>query len=258
MTAEDAEGAARLEIERREAGPVARLVLSRPAKRNALTPRMIDALAAHARALAEDEALRAVVISGEGGAFCGGADLATLAALDAESGRAFITALHHAIDAVRRLPVPTIAVLRGPCLGAGMELAAACDVRLAAEDLVAGMPEVRVGVPSVIEACLLPRLIGWGAAADLVLTGRTMDAAEALRLGFVQGLVPADALDDAVEARLAAVLAAEPAAIRAQKAVLRGWEAEDRPAIAASIEAFAKVCGTGAPARAIAALRAGR
>jgi enoyl-CoA hydratase/carnithine racemase len=139
-----------------------------------------------------------------------------------------------------------------------MELAAACDLRLVDRTLVAGMPEVRVGVPSVIEACLLPRLIGWGAAADLVLTGRTMDAAEAQRLGFVQALVHADALDGAVDARLSAILSAEPAAIRAQKAVLRGWEAEDGPAIEASIEAFARTCGTGAPTRAIAALRKAR
>ena len=249
-------GDVRLEREAREGGPVARLILDRPAKRNALTPTMIRALAHAARTLAEEADLRAVVIAGEGGAFCGGADLATLAALDGAGGRAFISALHEAIDAVRRLPWPVIAVLRGPCLGAGMELAAACDMRLADRSLVAGMPEVRVGVPSVIEACLLPRLIGWGRTADLVLTGRTLEAEAAAAAGFVEPV--SDDLDAVLDARLAAILACEPGVIRAQKAVLRSWESDAGRAIAASVETFGEVCATGAPARAISALRAGR
>lgn len=238
-------------IEELSQGRVIRLELSNPQKLNALSLELIVALHARATALAEDDALRAVVISGAGmRAFAAGADLNTLAKLDEQSGRGFITALHGAIDAVRRLPVPVIAMLRGYCFGGAMELAAACDIRIADTTLKAGMPEVRVGIPSVIEAGLLPRLVGWGKASELVLTGETIDADEALRVGFIQQLHAPDALATETAKLLGSILAASPGAIRAQKRVMRGWEElSEAEATEASIAEFAGMYGTGEPAR---------
>src|SRR2546430_682664 len=150
-------------IEYAGSGRVAHLTVENPTKLNVVDGAAIAALTAGAQALATDAALRAVVLTGAGDrAFIGGADIPTMAALDAASAEAFITALHRAIAAIRAIPVPVIARINGYCLGAGLEIAAACDLRVASDDAVLGMPEVKVGIPSVIEAALLPRLIGRG------------------------------------------------------------------------------------------------
>jgi enoyl-CoA hydratase len=239
-----------LTVEETPQGRLAWLALSNPRKLNALSPELIMALHARAANLAEDESLRAVVLAGAGGrAFAAGADLTILAHLDAETGRGFITALHQAVDAVRRLPVPVVAMLRGPCLGGAMELAAACDIRIADTTLKAGMPEVRVGIPSVIEACLLPRLVGAGKAAELVLTGDAIGAEEALRVGFVQRLVAPEALERETRRLIQSILDSGPGAIRAQKRVMRGWEElPETEATARSIDEFAAMFPTGEPA----------
>src|ERR1700680_1812409 len=130
-----------------------------------------------------------------------------MAELDAAGAEASITELHHAITAVRAIPVPVIARINGYCLGAGLELAAACDLRVASDNAVFGMPEVKVGMPSVIEAALLPRLIGWGQAARLLLLGESISAAEALEIGLVETVVAPAELDGAVEAWIDAILA---------------------------------------------------
>jgi enoyl-CoA hydratase/carnithine racemase len=130
-----------------------------------------------------------------------------------------------------------------------MELAAACDLRIADTTLVAGMPEVRVGMPSVIEACLLPRLVGWGKASELVLTGESIGAEEALRVGFVQRLCAPEKLECQTRRWIDAILSAGPGAVRAQKRVIRGWEElPEGKAIAASIDQFAAIYRTGEPA----------
>jgi enoyl-CoA hydratase/carnithine racemase len=244
-------GTVELEVEETAKGRIARLTLSNPAKLNAISPGVVSALTARAGELARDDGLRAVVVTGAGDrAFAAGADLGVLAGLDADSGRGFITALHRAIDAVRRLPCPVIAMLRGHCYGAAMELAAACDMRIADTSLVAGMPEVKVGIPSVIEACLLPRLIGWGKASELLLTGENIGAAEALRVGFVERLFAPEDLEHQTRGWIDAILAAGPGAVRAQKRIMRGWEElPEAQAIAASIDEFAAMFPTGEPAQ---------
>jgi enoyl-CoA hydratase len=144
--------------------------------------------------------------------------------LDLDGAEAFITELHEAIAAIRDIPVPVIARISGYCLGAGLELAAACDLRIACDSAEFGMPEVKVGIPSVIEAALLPRLIGWGNAARLLLLGENIGAGEALRIGLVDGVVPASKLDEALDAWVASILAAGPQALRLQKTLMRQWE----------------------------------
>src|SRR5689334_15819468 len=146
-----------------------------------------------------------------------------MATLDEGGAREFITLLHRACDALRRLPVPVIARIDGYALGAGLELAAACDIRIAAAGARFGMPEVKVGIPSVIEAALLPSLIGWGRTRRLLYTGDTIDAAEAERWGLVERCVPTAELDGAIDAALDAILACGARAIRLQKALIREW-----------------------------------
>jgi len=234
-------------------GGVARVTLDNPAKLNALDARAIDALEAAVRELSRDPALRALVISGAGDrAFSGGVDVNELGATAPATARAAITRLHRAITAVRECPVPVIARVNGYCIGGALELAAACDLRIAADHARFGMPEVRLGIPSVIEAALLPRLMGAGRARWLLLTGEMIDAAEALRWGLVERVVRLAALDIEVDQALEGILACGPEAVRAQKALNRAYE--ELPfaqAVAQSIDAFEASYRTGEPQRLI-------
>jgi len=246
--------------ERGPRGRVARLTIARDEKLNALDPETIAALTVAARTLHDDNALRAVILTGAGErAFIGGADIGTMMTLDATGGEAFITSLHDAIAAVRAIPVPVIARVNGYCLGAGLEVAAGCDLRVAATRAMFGMPEVKVGMPSVIEAALLPRLIGVGRTAELVLLGENIDAARALAIGLVEKVVPPEELDAAVEQWIEAILAAGPQAVRLQKALMREWERLPLDeAIRAGIATYRASVAGGEPARMLAEFTARR
>lgn len=214
-----------VDVQRDERG-VARLTINNPAKLNTLNTAVMTELIAAAEALGRDRSVRAVVLCGAGGrAFIGGADIREMAGLDAGSARTFITMVHRSCDVFRRMPVPVIGRIQGWTLGAGLEVAAACDMRVAAEGARFGMPEVRVGLPSVVEAALLPGLIGWGRTRRLLLTGETIDAATALSWGLVEEVVPVDQLDAAVGRLVDAVLASGPHAVRLQKALIEDWQA---------------------------------
>ncbi len=238
-------------VERDEGGRVAFLSVDNAAKLNVLDAALSRELGDKVGALAGDDELRALVLTGVGErAFIGGADIGEMAALEPHSARAFITALHEACLALRALPVPVIARIQGYCLGGGLEVAVACDLRLAAESARFGMPEVRLGIPSVIEAALLPTLVGWGKARELVLTGEMIGAEEALACGLVERVVPDHDLDAALERWLAAVCAGAPEAVRAQKALIRRWEALPLDeGIEAGVEAFVTAYRTGEPNR---------
>lgn len=230
-------------------GDVRHVIVANHAKLNTLNSPLLEQLAA---AFDVDHATRAVVLTGEGGrAFIGGADISEMGAITTpEGGRAFITRVHRASAAIRACRVPVIARIQGWCLGAGMEIAAACDMRLASTAAKFGMPEVRVGIPSVIEAALLPGLIGWGRTRRLLLLAETLDAATAEAWGFCERVVQPEALDVALEEWLGMLRAAGPEAIANQKALIRAWE--DVPlsqAIAAGIPAFAQAFETEEPQR---------
>jgi len=140
---------------------------------------------------------------------------------------------------LRLLTVPVLARISGYALGAGVEIAASCDLRLAAESARFGMPEVKLGIPSVVEAALLPMLIGWGRTRQILLLGEIFTAAEARDWGFVQRVVPDGELDGAIEEWLAALLACGPQAIRLQKRLILDWEKlAPSAAVDAGIEAF--------------------
>ncbi len=252
MAEEHGEEAVRTVIEARAGGArVARVTINRPHKLNAANAAVVEGLIAAFEGLAADRELRAAVLTGAGDrAFVGGADINELAVMDTGGARRFITRLHQAAAAIRALPVPVIGRLRGYCLGAGAELAAACDFRIADGSFVVGMPEVNVGLPSVIEAALFPMLIGWGRTREMVLTGITYDAEAAYRMGFVENLVPAEELDDLVNLRLDQICAAGPLAVRSQKALLDKWERMDlAPAIEAGIDHLADAYLTDEPKR---------
>ncbi|HEY2621364.1 MAG TPA: enoyl-CoA hydratase [Acetobacteraceae bacterium] len=244
----------------RDARGVAVVTIDNAAKLNTLnTPVMTELIAAVER-LGADDALRAVVLRGAGErAFIGGADINEMAALDPGSARAFITLVHRSCDVFRRLPVPAIARVQGYVFGAGVEVAAACDMRVASTDARFGMPEVRLGVPSVVEAALLPQLIGWGRTRQWLLTGDMIDAATAQAWGLVEEVVPPRQLDSAVERLLESILASGPRAVRLQKALITDWEDLPlRQAVRRGIDSFADAWESEEPRQLMAAFVARR
>lgn len=246
--------------ERAGGGRVARVTIDNAAKLNCLSTELNVKLAEAFGRLGADQALRAVVLTGAGDrAFIGGADLNELGALCADSARLYITRLHQACSAIRDCPVPVLGRINGFTLGAGLEVAASCDLRAAADTARFGMPEVHMGLPSVIEAALLPGLIGWGRTREMLLTGAMYSAAEALAMGFVQTMTPPADLDAAVEHWLAGICRATPQAIRAQKALMNRWQRVSvEEGIYAGIDALADAYKTGEPQAAIQAFFAGK
>jgi len=238
-------------LQERAGGRVALVMIANPVKLNALSAAAILQLAETMRGLADDAQLRAVVITGAGDkAFSGGVNVDDLGATTPATAREGITRLHLCIAAVRACPVPVIARINGYCIGGALELAAACDLRIAADHARFGMPEVRLGIPSVIEAALLARLMGAGRARWLLLTGELIDAAEALHWGLVERVVDAAGLDAEVDQAIDGILAGGAQAIRAQKRLNRAYE--ELPfdqAVALSIDEFERAYATGEPQR---------
>ena len=211
--------------ERGDAGRIAYITVNNPARRNILGMEGKRAIAATFNRLAQDDKLRAAVITGAGDkSFIAGADIHEMKDLTPESAEVEHTLTHVANESIRQFPVPVIARINGYCLGFGMELAAACDMRVGVDSAKFGMPEVRVGIPSGMEAVLLPKLIGWGKTAELIYTGDVIDAAEAYRIGFLQRLVPAHELDAAVEKWIASILLGGKRVMRLQKTLINDWE----------------------------------
>ena len=206
---------------------VALITVNNAASRNALGNPGKRELAETIERVSAQPGLRVVVLTGAGDrSFISGADVAEMATFEQGPGRAAEgpALTHRVCDAIRRAPVPVIARINGYCFGAGLEIAASCDMRAAADTARFGMPEVLFGLPSGMEACLLPQLIGWGKTRELVFTGRHIDAREAADCHLVERIVPPADLDAAVEDWVAAILSAGPNAIRAQKELMRDWE----------------------------------
>jgi len=229
------------------AGDVVWCTLDRPPL-NLLDPELIEALRATFTMLAADPSVRVAVLTGRGRAFTAGMNVHVLHDLDVPRAKTLITDLHAAIESVHHAPFPVVAGVNGHCLGAGFELALACDIRVAVPAATFGLPEVRVGLPSVIEAALLPGLVGPGRAAELLLTGEPIDAAQAHAWGLVNHVVPAETLRRALDDVVARILACGPAAVRLQKELMLGWRHTDlATAIASGINAFATAYATDEP-----------
>jgi len=242
-------------LETRAVGSVAYLTIDNRAKLNTLDRALMIEFIAAVEALSARDELRALVLSGAGDqAFIGGASIPEMAALDRGSAKDFIALVHRTCDCLRRLPAPVVARIDGYALGAGLEVAVSCDLRLASTRAQFGMPEVRVGIPSVVEAALIPRLIGSGRARELLLLGETIDAETALRWGLVERVVAPAVLDQEVEKIVTALFAAGPQAVRRQKALMREWEQLPADAaIAAGIDAFVPAFDTDEPRRMLSA-----
>lgn len=249
-----------VEITPREGGSVARLTIDNRAKLNTLDSALMRDIVAAVAALGARDDLRALIVTGAGDkAFIGGASIPEMAGLDEQGARAFITLVHETCDAFRRLPVPVIARIDGFALGAGLEVAVSCDLRIASTRSMFGMPEVRVGLPSVVEAALIPQLIGFGRAREFLMLGETIDAETALRWGLVERVVAPQALDLELDAVLTSLLAGGPQAVRRQKALMQAWERLPiGDAITAGVDAFAATYTSDEPRRMLSAFVARR
>src|ERR1700749_4076573 len=204
---------------------VVRLTICNAGSLNILGSAVINAVREGLQALAAEREIRVLVIAGKSEkSMNGGADIKEMATLDQASAERFITGLRDLCEAVRAFPGPTIARMPGWCLGGGLEVVVACDFLVAAQDAKFGMTEVRVGIPSVIHAALLPRLIGSGRARWLLMTAENIDASTALAWGLVDVVAPEGGLDAVVEKTIAALLECAPEALRAQKELIRQWE----------------------------------
>jgi enoyl-CoA hydratase len=232
-------------------GAIATLTIANAGTLNVLSTAVIEDLTRNLELLRERSSLRALVMRGSGDkAFIGGADIKEMAGLTRESAERFITGLRRLCDCVWHFPVPVIARMSGWSLGGGLELALTCDIRVASDTGRFGMPEVQVGIPSVIHAALMPRLIGSARANWLMLTGESVDAAQAQAWGLVHLVVPLAELDAEV-ARVASLFAGYGSnAVRQQKRLLREWEHKPLDqSISDSVAEFGRAFDTGEPQR---------
>jgi enoyl-CoA hydratase len=232
--------------DRGEAGTVVTITVNNAAERNALGNAGKRELAEAFERASAGPRLRVMVLTGAGDrSFIGGANITEMSSFVRHTANEGPSLTHRVCEAIRRAPVPVIARVNGYCFGAGLEIAASCDMRAAVDTAKFGMPEVLFGLPSGMEACLLPQLIGWGKTRELVFTGRHIDAREAADCHLVERVVPSDELDAAVREWVAAILSAGPKAIRAQKELIRDWERMSiADAVQQGIRAVAAAHGT--------------
>ncbi|MGH3438255.1 MAG: enoyl-CoA hydratase [Sciscionella sp.] len=230
---------------------VATLTILNAKPLNILDTSVMEQVTAAAVELSSHAEVRVLVLRGEGDrAFIGGADIHEMSALNRTTAEAFIGRLMTMCETFRHFPTPVIARIPGWCLGGGLEVAAACDLRISSSDARFGMPEVAVGIPSVIHAALLPRLIGAGRATSMMLTGEQIDASTALSWGLLTTVCEPSELNGAVARAAQRFCELGPAVIREQKRLLRGWEQVSLDqAITDSVRAFGAAFDTGEPQR---------
>lgn len=217
------------ELLSREDGPIHRLTLNRPARRNALTPELASAIVQELDLIEERGAAHVVVLGGEGGHFCAGLDLHWLHSLgevpSAEQLQRGLAAFQSAVLAIVRCQLPVIAELRGSAAGFGLDLALACDMRFAAAGATLTSAFARMGlVPDGGSTFTLPRLVGPGQALRFLMTGESIGAERAVALGLVDEVKDDAQLDAAVTAAAHAIAAAAPASVRAIKRLVRADE----------------------------------
>lgn len=207
-------------------GRVAEVILDRPAVHNALNLAMWRRLAAVFLSLADEPELRVVVIRGSSSrAFSAGADIAEFHSTRVGTAQAFAynAAITAALEAIRDIPIPVIAMISGAAVGGGCEITTVCDLRIASETSRFGIPIMRLGVTlGEVEASALVALVGPGHAKALLLTGKIIDASEALRIGLIDQIVPEHELEVATKALVGQVAAGAPLAGRVNKLLVNG------------------------------------
>lgn len=232
-----------LRVDRHEDGVVT-LTFALPQRRNAMTAELTDAWVRTMAELRGDRGVRAVVVTGEGSAFCAGGDVSWLAEspdLTVDDIRARMLPFYTSWLSIKDLDVPTIAAINGPAIGAGLCVALACDLRYAAASAYMSVPFARLGMhPGMATTWMLPEVVGLPVARELLFTGRSVDADEALRIGLVNGVYGDDALMEEVAGVASRIAANAPVAVRLTKvAMARGghrsladaleWEALAQP-----------------------------
>lgn len=224
-----------------DAGSVRWIRFDRPENLNAL--RVTDIHAATAAVAGAPASVRAIVLTGTGPrAFSAGMHLDNFADLTPNSARALITTLAEFLAAVRNAPVVTVAAIHGYCLGAAFELALACDLRIATTQAQFGLPEIKLGIPSVIDSAMLQSYVGLAMAKEMVLTGDTYPAAALRCSGFLNRVVEPDALAAETDRLLSAVTGHTATAVASQKRLIEVWQNVGlAEAVATSVDEFAAV-----------------
>ena len=210
-------------VEIEDRGAVRHIVMNRPEKRNALNGELIQALGEAFEAAAADDDVRVVVVRGEGPMFSSGMDLGSLRDLSTNPGalREFRDPILRWWNLLEEMPKPTIAQIHGACIGGAMELALAADMRVMADDAVAAILEVKIGlIPDVGGCSRLPAVVGLGRAKELIMTGRFINGTEAHAIGFANRVAPAAELEAATQALCDELLGAAPIAVALAKRVL--------------------------------------
>ena len=218
-----------------DTGRVRQIVLDRPDKRNAINHDMILELRDVAREAFEAPDVHCVVVRGEGRCFSAGIDVYQLGRIGgAALLRPFRRDCIEFVNLLEEMPKPVVAQIHGACLGLGAEVALACDLRVMADDTLFGLPETKLGlIPDVGGSSRLPAVVGLGIAKELIMTGRTIDAAECHRIGAANRVAPLAELEDATHALVDELLGAAPLAAGLAKRVLDGVA---KPTLAASLE----------------------
>ncbi|KAF2485828.1 ClpP/crotonase-like domain-containing protein [Neohortaea acidophila] len=229
---------------------VAHIIFSNPTKLNVASGRLLKKLIAICSELGKDPALRVVVLSGapptspgKAASWIGGADIQELSRLaSADDARKYIAPVHEACVALQNVPVPVIARVNGYALGAGLELMISCDLRIVTKASRFGMPEAKIGLPSVVEAALFPSYIGIGRTRRLVYLAENIPADTAEKWGLVERIVEDEGeLDRAVEEWVDTIVGMGPQSIRNQKRLMRRWEHGTlQEGIEAGVEALAE------------------
>lgn len=225
---------------------VATLTVNRPDKLNALNKRVVAELGEAIDSLRADRDVGGVIVTGAGRAFVAGADISELEEVAGQSAEALAKVGQSVFDRFESSPKPIIAAVNGFALGGGCELAMACHVRIASENAKFGQPEVKLGlIPGYGGTQRLPRLVGRGRALQLLLTGEIVDAHEAMRIGLVNRVVPANELVSTATTMMRAMLANAPLALGACiDAVNQGIDATLDTALALEASAFGRLAST--------------
>lgn len=227
-----------------DAHGVATLTLNRPEKHNAMNAQVLDELVVAAKQLAEDDAVRVVILTGTGKSFCAGGDLGWMQAqmkMDAETRKAESAKLAIMLQALNELPKPLIGRVQGNAFGGGVGMASVCDVTIGADHIKMGLTEVKLGlIPANIGPYVIARM-GEAMARRVFFSARLFGAEEAVTLGLLAKSVPADELDAAVEAEVAPYMNCAPKAVAASKALARRFgPVIDQAAIDHAVNALAE------------------
>jgi enoyl-CoA hydratase/carnithine racemase len=216
-------------------GPVRHVVLNRPEKRNAMSQALLIELGDALRAAGDEDSVHCVVLRGEGAVFSAGVDLGELASFAGDPSvlRPLRNVFLDCANLCEAMPKPVICQIHRACFGGALEVALGCDLRIASDDAQLGLPEVKFGIiPDVGGSSRLPAVVGLGRAKELIMTARTIDAAEAQRIGLVNRIVAPDELEQATQTLVDELLANSHVAVGRAKAVM---DASARPALAQTL-----------------------